>query len=67
MMIEPPQWWSVGPCDGPESKPRLPAIQFMTTPRNTSVTLGQLEANFPLYCRALRMLVGEGMSLAKIK
>jgi hypothetical protein len=39
----------------------------MTTPRNTSMTLGQLEANFPLYCRAMRVLVREGMSLAKIK
>jgi hypothetical protein len=39
----------------------------MTTPRITAVTIGQLEASFPLYCRALRILVREGMTLTKIK
>lgn len=32
-----------------------------------SLTLGQLEAGYPLYCKALRMLVIEGLTLNKIK
>jgi hypothetical protein len=32
-----------------------------------ALTLGQLEAGYPLYCKALRMLVVEGLSLARIQ
>ena len=32
-----------------------------------AITLGQLEADYPMYCKALRMLVKEGVSLTKIK
>lgn len=32
-----------------------------------SITMGQLEADYPMYCKALRMLVREGVSLTQIK
>lgn len=31
------------------------------------LTLGQLEAGYPVYCKALRILILEGNSLNKIK
>ena len=31
------------------------------------MTLGQLEASYPLYCKALRRLVQEGNSLEKVQ
>ena len=31
------------------------------------LTLGQLEAGYPVYCKALRMLIQEGQALNKIK
>ncbi|MGC5195302.1 DUF3136 domain-containing protein [Aphanothece microscopica] len=33
----------------------------------TTMTIGELEASYPLYCRALRILIQEGKSLNKIK
>lgn len=41
--------------------------QFMTTSKTTEDSIGELEASFPLYCRALRILAREGTSLKKIK
>jgi hypothetical protein len=35
--------------------------------QGSGLTLGQLEAGYPMYCKALRMLVIEGLSLNKIK
>jgi hypothetical protein len=32
-----------------------------------SLTVGQLEASYPAYCKALRMLVRDGISLNKIQ
>ena len=32
-----------------------------------TLTLGQLEASYPLYCKALRRLVQEGNSLEKVQ
>ena len=32
-----------------------------------ALTLGQLEASYPLYCKALRRLVQEGNSLEKVQ
>lgn len=32
-----------------------------------SITIGELEANYQLYCKALRLLVAEGRSLKKIQ
>jgi hypothetical protein len=31
------------------------------------VTIGELEANYPLYCKALRLLVREGRTLGRIQ
>ncbi|MEX1317745.1 MAG: DUF3136 domain-containing protein [Synechococcaceae cyanobacterium] len=31
------------------------------------MTIGELEASYPLYCRALRLLIQEGTSLNKVK
>mgnify|MGYP003861866293 CR=1 FL=1 len=31
------------------------------------MTVGQLEASYPAYCKALRMLVRDGASLAKVQ
>ena len=32
-----------------------------------SITIAQLEAGYPAYCKALRILIRDGLSLAKIK
>ncbi len=32
-----------------------------------SLTIGELEANYSLYCKALRMLIKEGRSMAAIQ
>ena len=38
----------------------------MTTPTFTqTLSIGELEASYPLYCKALRILVRDGVSLAK--
>jgi hypothetical protein len=31
------------------------------------MTIGELEASYPLYCRALRLLIQEGQSLQKVQ
>jgi hypothetical protein len=33
----------------------------------TTLTIGELEATFPLYCKALRILIREGKSLQQIQ
>ena len=33
----------------------------------TVLTIGELEASFPLYCKALRILVQEGKTIEKIR
>ncbi|MEY4430570.1 MAG: hypothetical protein RLZZ533_506 [Cyanobacteriota bacterium] len=38
----------------------------MTTPTFTEpLSIGELEASYPLYCKALRILVRDGVSLSK--
>lgn len=37
------------------------------TSANPSLTIGELEANYSLYCKALRLLLLEGRSLARIQ
>ena len=38
----------------------------MTTPTFTQpLSIGELEASYPLYCKALRILVRDGVSLSK--
>jgi hypothetical protein len=32
-----------------------------------AITIAQLEASYPAYCKALRMLVRDGLSLSKIQ
>lgn len=40
----------------------------MTTSRPVpSLTIGELEANYSLYCKALRLLIREGKSIAKVR
>lgn len=39
----------------------------MTEARAANLTVGELEANYHLYCKALRILVREGKSLVKIQ
>lgn len=36
-------------------------------PAAPSLTIGELEANYPTYCKALRLLIREGKSLAKVR
>jgi hypothetical protein len=31
------------------------------------LTIGELEANYSLYCKALRLLIREGKSIAKVR
>lgn len=33
----------------------------------TALTLGELESSFPLYCKALRILIREGKTLEQVK
>lgn len=35
--------------------------------RKPSITIGELEANYQLYCKALRMLIAERRTLNKIQ
>lgn len=37
------------------------------SPQPAALTVGQLEASYLTYCKALRMLIEEGRSLAEIK
>jgi hypothetical protein len=40
---------------------------FMTSTAPAAITIGELEANYSLYCKALKILVSEGRSLKKIQ
>ena len=31
------------------------------------LTIGELEANYPLYCKAMRLLIREGKTIAKVR
>ncbi|MCH9715307.1 MAG: DUF3136 domain-containing protein, partial [Cyanobacteria bacterium] len=31
------------------------------------LTIAELEANYPLYCKALRLLIQEGKTIAKVR
>ena len=42
----------------------MKAINTSTVP---AITIAQLEASYPAYCKALRMLVKDGISLKKIQ
>jgi hypothetical protein len=52
--------------------PRQPAAA-VTSPAGNSgsvgntVTIGELEANYSMYCKAMRLLIREGRSLTKIQ
>ena len=39
----------------------------MTDQPTPALTIGELEANYSLYCKALRLLIREGKSLAKVR
>jgi len=42
--------------------------QLMTAPTYTStLTIGELEASYPMYCKALRILVRDGVSESKAR
>jgi hypothetical protein len=38
-----------------------------STPAPPRLTIGELEANYSLYCKALRLLVREGKTIAKVR
>ena len=38
-----------------------------TAPQAPSITIGELEANYQLYCKALKMLIAEKRTLNKIQ
>lgn len=38
-----------------------------TTLSAPSLTIGELEANYSLYCKALRLLIREGKTIAKVR
>jgi hypothetical protein len=47
---------------------RVPAVASMSQATfTTTLTIGELEASFPLYCKALRILIREGKSLDQIQ
>ena len=43
------------------------APQAEAAARVPATTIGELEANYSMYCKALRMLIREGRSLSKIQ
>ena len=42
-------------------------VGVTTKPRASNVTIGELEAGYSMYCKALRLLIREGRSLTKIQ
>ena len=38
-----------------------------TAPPAPSLTIGELEANYSLYCKALRLLIREGKTITKVR
>lgn len=42
----------------------MPMTSTLTAP---NLTIGELEANYSLYCKALRLLIREGKSIAKVR
>jgi hypothetical protein len=46
--------------------PRQPVPAVTIAAANT-VTIGELEANYSMYCKAMRLLIREGRSLTKIQ
>jgi len=42
-------------------------MSTFTTSFTTSLTVGELEASYPLYCKALRILIREGKSLKMVQ
>jgi hypothetical protein len=46
--------------------PQQPSPAAMSAAANT-VTIGELEANYSMYCKAMRLLIREGRSLTKIQ
>ena len=42
-------------------------MKVIDTSTAPAITVGQLEASYPAYCKALRMLVQDGISLTKIQ
>lgn len=39
----------------------------MSQPQPAAITIAELEANYSMYCKALRMLIREGKTLVKIQ
>ncbi|MEI8250345.1 MAG: DUF3136 domain-containing protein [Synechococcus sp. ELA057] len=48
--------------EGARSEPVTP-----DQPERSSLTIGELEAGYSLYCKALRLLIQEGRSLGRIQ
>ena len=46
---------------------QLNARTMTSTLPAPSLTIGELEANYSLYCKALRLLIREGKSIAKVR
>jgi hypothetical protein len=56
------------PTSGPTSSPiRGSSSQAIATPQPARVTIGELEAGYSMYCKALRLLIREGRTLGKIQ
>ena len=43
------------------------AMSNTATSKTASITIGELEANYQLYCKALKMLIAEKRTLNKIQ
>jgi len=41
--------------------------QALPTPSGEAITIGELEASYSTYCKAMRLLIREGRSLARIQ
>ncbi|MFZ0409080.1 MAG: DUF3136 domain-containing protein [Cyanobium sp.] len=50
---------SQDPADAPTTEP--------PRPQKSTVTIGELEAGYSMYCKAMRLLIREGRSLSSIQ
>ena len=55
------------PISSPSPQTAGVATPIRLNPATSTVTIGELEAGYSMYCKAMRLLIREGRSLAKIQ
>jgi hypothetical protein len=60
------EWRRVGSPPQECQRTELGAMTI-SPPAAPRLTIGELEASYPLYCKALRLLIQEGKTIAKVR